>query len=299
MIRGASPKVSIGLPVFNGERYLRQMLDSILAQTFTDFELIISDNASTDGTSDICRDYDAKDSRICYHRNQENLGAARNFNQAFHLSNGVYFRWASADDFFARDSIERCVDVLDSNPEVVLCYPRTILIDDQGNIIRPYKDNLDLQSDRAAERFALALERIGLVNVHYGLMRSSALRRSALMKNYPGSDVALIAELTLHGKFWEIRETHFYRRMHRNASSSMRTDEELQKFMDPQKKRTAGLPLLRRHLQYFLALSRTRLSTSERAHIAYIIARSAAMSRHKLLHELYGALRCCVGRPMY
>src|SRR5207244_10480282 len=107
------PRVSIGVPVYNGERYIAETLDSLLAQTFEDFELIISDNASHDRTEGICRAYAAKDSRIRYVRNSTNLGAARNYRLAVELSSGEYFRWANCDDLFAPTSLSRCVEVLD------------------------------------------------------------------------------------------------------------------------------------------------------------------------------------------
>src|SRR5436190_12174806 len=92
------PIVSIGLPVFNGERYLRQALDSLLGQDFQDFELIISDNASTDRTAEICRAYVAKDRRIRYYRNESNIGSAPNYRRVFELARGEFFKWCSHDD---------------------------------------------------------------------------------------------------------------------------------------------------------------------------------------------------------
>src|SRR5436190_3693526 len=142
---GRIPRVSIGLAVYNGEKYLSQTLDSIVDQTFGDFELVISDNASSDGTEDICRQYAARDARIRYSQSPVNIGLTNNFNRAFRLSSGQYFRWAAADDVFAPTSLERCVDILDKHSEVVLCYPKTILIDDNGDPLRDYDDNLDLR----------------------------------------------------------------------------------------------------------------------------------------------------------
>src|SRR5438128_3187989 len=111
-----APSVSLGLPVFNGEAFLVQVLESILAQTYGDFELIISDNASTDATPDICRVYAARDPRIRYVRNATNVGAARNFNRVFQLSTGEYYKLANADDVCAPTLVERCVAVLDTHP---------------------------------------------------------------------------------------------------------------------------------------------------------------------------------------
>ena len=95
------PRVSVGIPVFNGERFLAETIESILAQTFKDFEIVISDNASTDRTEEICRSYAARDPRIRYNRNDTNRGAAWNHNRVFELARGEYFKWQSHDDFCA------------------------------------------------------------------------------------------------------------------------------------------------------------------------------------------------------
>lgn len=153
------PYISLGLPVYNGENFLRDTLDSILAQTFKDFELIISDNASTDSTEEICRAYAAQDQRVHYHRNEHNLGAARNYNRAFELSNGKYFKWAAHDDLYAPEYLEQCVKILESNPSIVLCYSPVIFIDNQGKQLRKSASELlNLRSPQASKRFREYLE---------------------------------------------------------------------------------------------------------------------------------------------
>ena len=242
------PRVSIGVPVYNGERYIAETLDSLLAQTFEDFELIICDNASTDRTEHICRTYAERDARIRYVRNAENFGAARNYRRAFELSSGEYFRWANCDDLFAPEGLARCVEVLDREPSVVLTYPKTKLIDEQGGVISEYEDGLHLQSSKASERFALLFSKLSHVNVIYGLMRANVLRHTGLLRNFPEGDIPLVAELTLYGKFWEIPEFLFYRRFHPAASSSYQDDvSRTQEFFDP---KTKGRMFLRewRHL---------------------------------------------------
>ena len=117
-----TPRVSIGLPVYNGERFLARAIDSLLAQDFVDFELVISDNASTDGTGEISRDYAARDPRIRYHRNERNIGAVGNFNRTLDLASGEYFKWAAHDDWCAPQFLGRCVEVLDDDPSTVLCF---------------------------------------------------------------------------------------------------------------------------------------------------------------------------------
>ncbi len=129
-----TPRVSVGLTVYNGEPFLAETLDSLLAQTFEDFELIICDNASTDRTAEIVGDYAARDARIRYVRHPRNFGASGNERRAFALSRAPYFRWSGADDLYAPESIARCVEVLDRDPRVVLTYPKAKFIDDRGRV---------------------------------------------------------------------------------------------------------------------------------------------------------------------
>lgn len=135
------PRLSIGLPVFNGDKFLNKAIDSLLAQTFEDFELIISDNASTDKTEEICRTYAEKDQRIRYYRNEKNIGCARNFNRVFKLSSAEYFKWAAHDDLHAPNFLMKCVEVLDQNPSVILCHSQVYIIDEYGKFLQNYDLN--------------------------------------------------------------------------------------------------------------------------------------------------------------
>jgi glycosyltransferase involved in cell wall biosynthesis len=215
------PRVSIGVPVYNGEDFLEAALDSILAQTYREFELIISDNASTDHTQSICEHYAAHDPRIQYHRNHENRGAAQNYNFVFFLAVGDYFKWAAHDDLCAPQFLERCIEILDREPEVVLCYPKTILIDEHGVTIGDYADDLDLRSPFPHKRFGHYHKRYGepaMCNPIFGLIRAETLRQTILIRSYPGSDMVLLGELALRGLLYEIPEPLFFRRDHPRAS---------------------------------------------------------------------------------
>lgn len=220
-----NPYVSIGLPVYNGEQYLRETLDSILAQTFTDFELIISDNASTDNTEGICREYADRDKRISYYRNLKNIGAAGNYNRTFELSSGRYFKWAAHDDLIAPEFLERCVAVLDSEPSVVVCYTREVCIDEKGQPLRKRGNLLNLRSSKPRERFKeyhdLWYKRgFTHANQCFALIKSSALAKTPLIGSYVWSELALGAELLLLGEFYEIPEYLFFFRYHENTSRS-------------------------------------------------------------------------------
>jgi glycosyltransferase involved in cell wall biosynthesis len=291
------PRVSVGVPVYNGERYVADTLDSLLAQTFGDFELIICDNASTDRTEQICRAYADRDARIRYVRNPSNLGAAGNYKRAFDLSSGEYFRWANADDLFAAEGLARCVEVLDRQPSAVLAYPRTKFIDEQGRMISEYADNLHIQSSRASERFTRVLERLGYVNVIYGLMRADALRRTGLLRSFPQGDVPLVAELALYGTFCEIPEFLFFRRFHPGALSSRQNDvAATQEFFDPSTKGRIAMTQWRLLGSHARSVMRAPLGLAERARLGRFLARMAVWRRGALARELVEAIRYGIRR---
>lgn len=118
------PQVSIGMPVYNGEKYLREALDSLLAQTFDDFELIISDNSSTDGTADICMVYASRDKRIKYHRQPENRGVIANAEFVIKSAVGKYFMLVGDDDVYDKEYIRELINVLETDNRVGLVFSR-------------------------------------------------------------------------------------------------------------------------------------------------------------------------------
>jgi glycosyltransferase involved in cell wall biosynthesis len=155
------PKVSIGLPVWNGEKYLRLALNSILQQDYTDFELIISDNASTDGTPEICKTYAANDSRIRYFRNESNIGAGPNYRKVFELSRGELFKWCAHDDVCHSGFLRRCVETFaGAPPSVVLVYPRCELIDELGKVVGQAIDRVETRARRPHRRLGTVIRRM-------------------------------------------------------------------------------------------------------------------------------------------
>ena len=151
------PTVSIGMAVYNEARFVRQGLDSLLAQEFCDFELIISDNASEDATAEICRDYASRDHRIRYYRNERNLGAVENFNYVFKLSLGEYFMWANGHTVWSPEFISSCVQVLQQDPSIMLCYPQTAWTNAQGEVLRVSPVGLDTRDCPPVPRFNLVI----------------------------------------------------------------------------------------------------------------------------------------------
>ncbi|MGD6934018.1 MAG: glycosyltransferase family 2 protein [Candidatus Bathyarchaeia archaeon] len=214
-----TPRLSIGLPVYNGQKYLRQALDSILSQTFQDFELIISDNASTDSTQEICLEYASKDKRVRYNRNKRNLGAPRNYNITVELSSGEYFKWMAYDDLHSSDFLEKCIKILDTNPDVSLCFSKINVIDENGTITGNCDDRTlkRINSDKAHERFSDLISIRNNCFEIFGVMRAEWLKKTPLHGDYVGADRNLLAEMGLMGRFYEIPEYLFQRRDHADA----------------------------------------------------------------------------------
>jgi len=207
------PRVSIGVPVYNGQRFLNETLDCLLAQTYHDLELIVCDNCSTDRTQEIGLAYAEKDPRVRYYRNSANIGVDRNFNLAFSLARGEYFKWASADEVCAPDLVERCSQILDARPEAVLCYPKTRLIGESGAFVNDYEDMLDIQAESPNKRLALLFWNLRMCNASFGLIRSSAIKQSRPFGSFSNSDLPFLAELILRGPFVELPERLFSRRI--------------------------------------------------------------------------------------
>jgi len=231
-----APAVSVGLPVYNGERYLAPAIESILAQTYGDLELLLCDNASTDATEEICRRYADADPRVRYVRHPENLGAAENYNGAFRLARGRYFRWAAHDDLLEPRHLERCTAELDAAPEsVVLCYPRTVLVDGEGRPLRVHEDRMDLREEHPYQRLRHVVRVWSLCNPIFGLIRREALARTGLIRKFVSSDVVLLCELALLGGFREVPEPLFLRRIHEDTSRRRDVSlREVARWFDPQ-----------------------------------------------------------------
>jgi glycosyltransferase involved in cell wall biosynthesis len=215
-------RVSIGMPVFNGEKYLRDSIESIIDQTYQNFELIISDNASTDRTQEICLEYSRKDNRISYYRNDKNLGGPKNYNRVFELSSAEYFKWAAYDDVLAPEFLRKCVNVLDSDPSIVGCHCKTGRIDEYSNFLGYYNQGLlrRIDSPKPHERFRDLIGLYYTTTPFHGLYRRSLFARSQLHGSYVGADRNLVAELSLMGRIYEIPECLFYWREHPDSYTS-------------------------------------------------------------------------------
>src|SRR5262245_22546450 len=216
------PRVSIGVPVYNGAKFLRQTLDSILVQTFTDFEVILCDNGSTDDTPLICDEYARRDSRVRLWRSPSNLGPSANYNKCFELSRGELFKWNAADDLIAPDFVEKCVRVLDANPDVVSVYPRSKRINEKGEVFGEYPTELDLSSRNAAVRlwkYVFANHRKHHAAELWGVMRADKIRQwSPLKGSFPSADRVTVGRVILAGPLKRVEEYLFFDRTHAGRS---------------------------------------------------------------------------------
>ena len=213
------PLLSIGLPVFNGENFVAETIESLLDQEFKDFELVIADNASTDSTVEICAQYAAVDPRIKLLKSDKNKGAAWNFNRTFHHGASKYFKWAAHDDLHAPEFLSRCVEILERDEEVVLSFTRTNFIDDSGGDLGEYKFPVNLSEATKRDLFLIYATGGHIVHEIFGVLRRDALRNTPLIGGYVGSDLILLGRLALAGKFVQVPEVLFFHREHSGRST--------------------------------------------------------------------------------
>ncbi|MBK9705046.1 MAG: glycosyltransferase family 2 protein [Betaproteobacteria bacterium] len=266
--------------MFNGKDYLAVAIESLLAQTYTDFEIIISDNASTDGTATICEDFAQRDHRVRYYRQSENVGAARNFNKTFQLARGEYFKWHAHDDTCAPSMLERCVASLDTNPEAVLCFTRTQFIDANGQHHSSRDHPLDLETANRTERFLQFVFPGHIVVEIFGVIRSDVLRKTPLIASYIGSDLVLLAEIGLYGPFLVVSEDLFFHREHSKRSVHAYSDAKARlAWFDTSKSGHFALPTWRLIKEHMISLTRVRLPMAERARIVFGVLRKSNWQR--------------------
>lgn len=289
-----SPLITVGLPVYNSERYIKQSLDSLLAQTYSAFVLVISDNASTDNTAQICRQYAAADSRVRYFRNDVNIGNPRNFNRVSELTTTRYLKWSTADDFWKPTFLERALEIMEHDSSIALCYPQAVLVDAEGGNPTDYDDVLHLVQEDPVDRFLALIARIKLAHQHLGLIRMSHLRQTHLLGAYVGSDINLLAELTLYGKFYELPDRLFFRRFHKDSGSWQRGNaaHEARRYHAASTRR-ATLRAWRSHLRFLSAVNAAPLSLKSKMRIYPHLLRRMIWGRRDLVRELadYAGLR--------
>lgn len=285
----ATPRLAIGLPVHNGENYVADAIRSLQAQTFDDFEIVVSDNASTDDTEKIVRDLAADDPRIRYLRSDENVGANRNFNRTFSFARSELFKWAAHDDVVDPTYLERCVSILDDDPGVVLAHTATSYIGSDGaplvELARGYvgadgyverlmlDDSVaeQLGSPDVATRFDAVVNRMTVFYDVFGVGRAEAFRNTLLLRQYYGADKVFLAEMALEGRVVRHPDPLFHRRCHQSASTRTSDLSRLASWSDPAR-RFAYYPL-QMISGYADAVAGSGLSAAEKRRCRIALAR--------------------------
>ena len=292
--------VSIGIPVYNGELYLAEALDSIACQSYGPLEIIISDNGSSDATEEICRRCAALDPRIRYYRNNVNRGSAWNFNAVFELARGEYFKWWAYDDLCDPSYVAKCVDVLEREPSVSLCFAKTTIIDERGRRVQDYDDQMDLRSAEPELRFRQMLfRRAKQCNAQFGVIRASALEKTPLMGRYAASDDILLTELALLGRIYQIPENLFLRRDHPRTSTRMHAGvRRLVAYVDPQNTGEFHLPHWRWLLEHSRAIRRSSSTPAVKLKCYSALAMWFCRYSHRFLKDVLLVARNGLVRSM-
>lgn len=222
----AAPLVSFGLPVYNGENFIREAIQCVLDQTFSDWELIICDNNSTDDTVAICEQFASQDNRIHIYRNARNMGVCFNYSEAFRRSRGRYFKWMAHDDLFAPEFIESCIQELEKDRDLVLVFPKMCVVDAGGRILRGQACDLSVlepaAEGRAEQLMKLATQGMDFIWLAYGLFRRDILEQSGGMGLYAAADQVLLFKIALRGPIKQTDKEMFFRREHFEAETCRR-----------------------------------------------------------------------------
>ena len=291
-MRNAQPRVSIAVPVYNGEKYIAEAVESILGQSYADFEVILCDNASTDRTESICREFALRDPRVRYVRSPVNRGIHRNFTRGAQLSQGEYFMWLAHDDKLAPEFLKSCVTVLDSEPDAVLAYPKAIEIDDQSEPIAYKEQSLNVTSLHPHERFREMMRMEHNCEALFGLLRGAIVRRTGLLGNYADADRVLLAELALYGRYSRIPEFLFLHREHvQRATNVYRTRFERTASLTPEDPGRIVFPHFRQFFEYLRAIGRAPLSWVERLRCGWATLQWVGQYWKRLLRDANVAAR--------
>jgi glycosyltransferase involved in cell wall biosynthesis len=290
-----TPRVSIGVPVFNGADLLPATLESLLSQSFGDFELIISDNASGDATWDVCNEFAKRDNRVRIHRQPRNLGAPANWNFVARQARGRFFKWAAASDLCHPDLLARCLDPMERDATVALCFARTAFIDGKGGVLGDPAPDFAVLDERPADRFRRVCHELQLNNAQSGLIRSGALRRTGYDRHYPHGDRVLMAELALQGKFVLLEQVLLFRRAAGEHFTGARSAGATARMFRPDSQRPFLLLNARRHGDFLASALRAPVSLRDRSGAAMAALRAAYWDRRGFLEDARGVLKAIRG----
>ena len=291
------PLISVGLPVYNAAAYVAKAIESHLGQSYSNLEVVISDNGSFDATRDICESYAARDSRVRYFREERNRGLSWNHARVFALSTGAYFRWAGADDIPSADLVEDSFRLLQATPGAVLCVPHTKNIDESGALTAVLPRTLDLQMADPVARARAVLTRHYQMVFLQGLMRRDALMATCRSWDYFGWDFILLLELALLGRFAQTETSFLLRRIHSGQSSRVQRDARKGvSTIEPGFAARFVFPHWRWQVERLRAVWRSGLSAKQKLGLSVFLGRHTWWSREDLARDLTTSVKLLLNR---
>jgi hypothetical protein len=253
--------LSLALPVYNGEQYLALALDSVQAQSFANWQLLVCDNASTDGTAAIVAQYAKTDPRIRYVRHDHNIGLAPNHNYGFQHTNGEFFAWVHADNAYHPDYFGACIQQLTRDPTASCVHSRTISIDEAGVHGKTWNEGLRGDSPDVATRFHDFTKYDHMCFALFGVARRSLLRQTKLHAPFESGDHLEIVELALRGRVVQLERPLFYHREHAGRIFRQMPSARARYIMiDPAWSGRVPFPVINLGYQYVAAVQRAPLS---------------------------------------
>ena len=290
------PLVSIGLPVFNGEKFLESSIDTLLSQSYQNIEVIVSDNASTDKTQLIVERYCSKDDRVKYHRHEKNLGASLNYNSTFEMSDGKYFKWAAHDDIIHKNYIEQCVIAMEGDDSLSLVHPLTGQIDGKGAVtehLYTSRDTVIPETTSKRELYRILIQDRGAWVRIFGLIRSSVLKNTPLIDNYVGSDLTLLGELGLKGKVRDIDTIMFWRREHEETSTTgqYKARRKRLNWFDTSKNPKVAFPEWRLNTEMFRSVAKQNISLTDKISCVMAILGRMWIKKRLLIKDIVYAVK--------
>lgn len=283
-----SPLISIGVPTYNSEKTIGFTLESLLAQNYGNYELIISDNASTDATIEVVEKYKNRDSRIQYVQQPINIGANLNYSYVARTAKGEYFKWSSSSDWCAPEFLERCLNAFMACEDTVLVAPRTKLFCDSLENCEDYAFDIEIHGETPSIRLKQLYSSLSLNNAMNGLIRTNALRQTCLIEPYRGADMVLMGHLALLGKFRLLDDRLFYRRMEEATSTTLQNTEAVWRHHYPKRSIRILLQGSKRQLGRLRSVFSTSMSTVERLRALAYMLRIMYWERKSLMEDLQG-----------
>lgn len=264
------PLVSIGMPVYNEERFIRASLESIIAQDYPNIELIISDNASTDNTGHICKEFSSQYDWITYHQRHQNHGPIDNFNYVLHKSKGKYFMWASGHDTWMSNYISSCAHLLETHPKATIVFGCSNWINEHGKTFSKESGWTDTRGLSVIARYHTVLW--GNMHPILGLINSNALKQSKLLSTV-GADLIALASLSLQGDFIHAANTHWSRREFRNENTY---EDKLKRYKSSEYEISKTIfsrafPLLRLPFELFKSVVKSNISLTDKIFIFFLL----------------------------